>query len=66
MAKSKATAAPNITVVHDVRFVDNGKIVTSGGLSAGMDAALHVVSRYRGMERAQRIAAGVEYDWRQE
>ena len=60
-----ATAAPDITVVHDVRWVDNGKIVTSGGLSAGMDAALHVVARYSSEERAARIAHGLEYDWRQ-
>ena len=57
-------AAPNITVVRDTRFVDNGKVITSGGLSAGMDAALHVVSRIHGEERAKRIAYGIEYEWR--
>lgn len=55
-----------ITAVHDVRFVDNGKIVTAGGLSAGMDASLHVVSRFLGPERAERIAAGLEYEWRRD
>jgi len=59
-----ANAAPNITVVRDTRFVDNGKVITSGGLSAGMDAALHVVSRIHGEERAKRIAYGIEYEWR--
>lgn len=61
-----ANAAPNITVVHNTRFVDNGKVITSGGLSAGMDAALHVVSRIHGEKRANRIAYGIEYDWRHE
>lgn len=59
-----AAAGEDITVVHDVRFVDNGKIVTSGGLSAGMDAALHVVSRYLGEDGARRLAKDLEYDWR--
>ncbi len=39
-------------------------MITSGGLSAGMDAALHVVSRIHGEERAKRIAYGIEYEWR--
>ena len=59
-----AAAGEDITVVHDVRFVDNGKIVTSGGLSAGMDAALHVASRYIGKDGARRLANSLEYDWR--
>ncbi len=58
------TAGEGITVVHDVRFVDNRRIVTSGGLSAGMDAALHVVSRYLGEDGARRLAKNIEYDWR--
>ena len=55
---------PKTTVVDDRRFVDNGKIVTAGGLSAGMDGALHVVSRVLGEPAAQRVAAGEEYDWK--
>jgi len=58
-----ANAAPNITIVEDTRFVDTGKIITSGGLSSGMDAALHVVSRVRGEEVAKNIARGLEYQW---
>ncbi len=59
-----AAAGEDITVVHDVRFVDNGKIITSGGLSAGMDAALHVAARYLGDDGARRLAKDLEYDWR--
>ncbi len=60
-----ALSGPNIKVVHNKRFVDNGKIITSGGLSAGIDAALHVVAKIDGKKRAEGIAYGLEYDWRQ-
>jgi copper(I)-binding protein/putative intracellular protease/amidase len=61
-----ALAAPNIKVVHDKRFVDNGKVITTGGLSSGIDGALHVVSRLLGRGRAQSVALGIEYDWKPE
>ena len=61
-----AQAAPNIKVVYDRRYVDNGKVITTGGLSAGIDGALHVVSRLLGPGRAQAIALGIEYDWQPE
>ena len=55
---------PKTRVLRDQRFVDNGKIVTSGGLSSGIDGALHVVSTMRGLGTAQEVALGIEYDWR--
>lgn len=58
-----AAAAPNIKVVYDKRYVDNGKIITTGGLSAGIDGSLHLVSKLFGRGRAQAIALGMEYDW---
>jgi transcriptional regulator GlxA family with amidase domain len=61
-----ANVAPNIKVVHDKRFVDNGKVITSGGLSAGIDGALHVVERLRGREAARQTAAMMEYRWQPE
>ena len=61
-----ANAGADITVVRDVRYVDNGKVVTSGGLSAGMDAALHVVSRLEGQATAKRIAQSIEYAWNED
>jgi transcriptional regulator GlxA family with amidase domain len=57
---------PKIRVVDDRRFVDNGKIVTAGGLSAGIDGALHVVATMLGDEAAARVAQGEEYDWHPE
>src|SRR5262249_20748005 len=55
---------PKTKVVRDQRFVDNGRIITSGGLSSGIDGALHVVSKVRGLGVAQETALGIEYDWR--
>jgi putative intracellular protease/amidase len=54
---------PKVNVVADRRWTDNGKIVTTGGLSAGIDGALHVVESMLGEGRAQSIALGEEYDW---
>jgi transcriptional regulator GlxA family with amidase domain len=56
-------SAPNIRVRSDVRFVDTGKIVTTAGVSAGIDGALHVVDRLLGHKTAERVAKGMEYKW---
>src|SRR6185295_19150584 len=37
---------PTCTPVHDERFTDNGKIITTAGLSSGIDGALHLIERY--------------------
>jgi putative intracellular protease/amidase len=58
-----ASASPTTKVLRNRRFVDNGKIVTSGGLSAGVDGALHVVERVYGRPRAEEIARDIEYRW---
>jgi transcriptional regulator GlxA family with amidase domain len=55
-------AAPRVTVRENVRFVDNGKYVTTAGVSAGIDGALHVVSRLLGEDRALATARQMEYD----
>lgn len=52
---------PKVTVVRGVRFVDNGRIATSAGLSAGIDLALHVVARYYGRMAAQQTTYDMEY-----
>ncbi|GGH58157.1 AraC family transcriptional regulator [Paenibacillus silvae] len=51
-------------IIEDIRYVDNGKIVLSAGISAGMDAALYVVERLLGEERAIQTANIMEYDWK--
>ena len=57
-------SAPKTKVVRDKRFVDNGKIITSAGLSSGIDGALHVIEKLHGRGTAQLAAVGMEYDWR--
>jgi putative intracellular protease/amidase len=44
------------------RFVEDGKIVTAAGVTAGIDMALHLVAREAGPEVAQAIQLGIEYD----
>lgn len=56
--------APYTMVHENQRWVDNGHVVTSAGVSAGIDASLHVVSRLHGKEIAQATADYMEYDWR--
>lgn len=57
---------PQIQVVTDQRFVDAGSIVTTGGLSAGIDGAFHVVEKLQGDTYARSTALNMEYDWRPE
>jgi transcriptional regulator GlxA family with amidase domain len=51
-------------VMTDVaaRFVDDGDIITSAGVSAGIDMALHLVDRLAGTERAREVRRGIQYD----
>jgi transcriptional regulator GlxA family with amidase domain len=53
---------PKINVRRDVRFVDNGKVITTAGVSAGIDGALHLVARFQGLEKAKEVAFYMEYD----
>ena len=52
---------PQLTVKRGARFVDEGHVATSGGLTAGMDLAMHVVERYYGHEAARQTAYYMEY-----
>jgi len=51
----------NITLIRGVRYVDLGRLASSGGLSSGIDLALHVVERYFGREAAMQTANHLEY-----
>ncbi|MCU0647652.1 MAG: DJ-1/PfpI family protein [Gemmatimonadaceae bacterium] len=55
--------APETRILEHARVVDNGAIITAAGISAGIDAALHVVSRLEGLACAERTAHYMEYDW---
>lgn len=56
------TKYPEIKVLDDVRFVDNGKVITTAGISAGIDGALHLVAKLEGLAQAKWIAYHMEYD----
>jgi putative intracellular protease/amidase/YHS domain-containing protein len=56
--------APKATVLENARFVDNGQVLTTAGVSAGIDGALHIVDRLLGRPAAQLTARYMEYDWR--
>lgn len=52
------------TKVSDKRFVDAGKIVTTAGLSAGIDGTLYLIERESGKKQAEAVATYMEYDWK--
>lgn len=56
---------PGLTVLSSERVVDEGHVITSAGVSAGIDMALHVVGRLHGHETAAWTARRMEYDWRE-
>lgn len=53
---------PKAKILSDVRFVDNGNVITTAGISAGIDGALHLVSKLKGEEIAKNTAYYMEYD----
>jgi transcriptional regulator GlxA family with amidase domain len=62
-----ARAFPDVELRRGLRFVESGRIATAGGLTSGIDLALHVVERYFGREVAQKTATYMEYQgtgWR--
>lgn len=57
---------PALEMLADARVVDEGHLITSAGISAGIDMSLHVVARLHGIEAALWTARRMEYDWRTE
>lgn len=53
---------PEVTVVENMKFVDEGEIVTSAGISAGIHMAFHIVRRLLGTETAEETARYMEFD----
>jgi transcriptional regulator GlxA family with amidase domain len=54
---------PRLRVQPQRRWIDNGRIVTSAGISAGIDMSLHLVERLAGRQLALRTARQMDYDW---
>jgi transcriptional regulator GlxA family with amidase domain len=53
---------PSVVVDTEARFVDDGDVVTSAGISAGIDMALHLVSRLESPEVARAVREELQYD----
>jgi len=58
--------APDTKVLRDRRWVDNGKVITAAGVSAGIDAALHAVEKLIGPNTATGVARYMEYRWQRD
>jgi transcriptional regulator GlxA family with amidase domain len=48
-----------------VRWVDEGDLVTSAGIEAGIDMSLHLIERLLGRETAETTAKRMEYSWQE-
>ena len=54
---------PEIDVVRDKRYVEDGNIITSAGISAGIDMSLYIVAKYLGEDVARLTAREMEYPY---
>jgi len=57
-----AAIDPSVQQDQVARFVDDGDVVTSAGVSAGIDMALHLVARLDSVANARVVRRGIEYD----
>jgi len=57
-----ASLGHRIRVQRNARFVDDGDVVTSSGVSAGIDMALHLIARLSSAEHARAVREGIQYD----
>jgi putative intracellular protease/amidase len=61
-----AEQGPKVHWVKEARWVEDGKFVTSSGVSAGMDMALAVIARMSGEQISRALAMATEYEWHRE
>ena len=54
---------PMLEVIEGVRWVDEDHLLTSGGISAGIDMSLHLVSKIYGDALAEKTARQMEFSW---
>ncbi len=64
--KMIAANRPQVEWIREARWVDDGNIVTSSGVSAGIDMSLHVIARIFGEKMAERIMKGTEFNWQRD
>jgi transcriptional regulator GlxA family with amidase domain len=53
---------PSVQVIRNTKFIDEGSILTSGGISAGINMSFHIVSKLFGLDVARNTARRMEYD----
>jgi transcriptional regulator GlxA family with amidase domain len=53
---------PTVDIAEQDRWVDDGDMITSAGVSAGIDMALYLVARLAGVDRAREVRRGIQYD----
>lgn len=58
-----ADQVPGANWVAQARWVEDGPVLTSSGVSAGMDMSLRVIERLHGPEKAEQVALWAEYTW---
>lgn len=61
--KTIADQYPQVDWVKQARWVEDGKFITSSGVSAGMDMALGAIALMHDRETAEKVATWSEYDW---
>jgi transcriptional regulator GlxA family with amidase domain len=57
---------PRVQWIRQARWVDDGTIITSSGVSAGIDMALSLIARLNGRELALASARNMEYRWHED
>ena len=57
------TTFPDVMLIEDKRYVENGKIITAGGISAGIDMSLYVVEQLLGKEKLALTLKEMEWQW---
>ncbi len=65
-AKDLQARFPHVKVQPGKPWIDNGSVVTSAGISAGIKMSLHLVARLESKQLATRTARQIEFDWKPE
>jgi len=61
-----AEQGPEVDWVRQARWVEDGRFITSSGVSAGIDMALAAISTLHGPEAAEKVAIWSEYNWQKD
>ena len=56
-------AYPKVQVIDDQRFVDNGKVIATAGITSGVDGSLYLNAKLHGKAASQLAALSLEYAW---